>query len=277
MNTLKANGTDFVCEVQGTGEPLILVHGALGDFRTWETQMTGFARRYRVLAYSRRWHYPSLAAVNSGDYTPEVHVADLLAIMEIVGPAHLAGHSYGAALCASAVLRRPDLVRSLVLAEPSLFSLLAANGAGASALAHAAAEIAPVVPLLRDGRKADALRQYLKVILGSGGYERLPTRARAVMHDNLHTLEPMLNSLNVGTPFTQDHAARISAPTLLLEGDQTPAPFALTLDELACVVPDVQRITLPELSHGLHLENPTAFSRVVLGFLAGVEAAALAA
>lgn len=277
MNTVKANGTDFTCEVRGTGEPLVLVHGALGDFRTWRTQMATFTRNYRVLAYSRRWHYPSLAVVQGEDYTPDAQLADLLAILEVIGPAHLVGHSYGAAIAAAAALHRPELVHSLVLAEPSLFSLLTANGAGASALAHAVAAIAPVVPLLRQGRKADALRHYLDVILGAGGYERLPVRARIVMHDNLHTLEPMLNGLNAGTPFTQDHAARISVPTLLLEGEQTPAPFALTLDELAGAIPDVQRVVLPGLSHGLHLENPTAFNRAVADFLAGVQAAALAA
>ena len=267
MNTLRINNVDLACEVRGEGEPLVLVHGAVGDLRSWENQMTSFATQYRVIAYSRRWHYPHTSGIGDLPYTPEVHVADLIALLRHHGPAHLVGHSYGAAICAMMALQRPELVRSLVLAEPSLVSLLMSNPAGATALAQAAAATALLPTLVRQNQNERALREYLNVILGTGGFDRLLPHVRAVMYENLHTLEPMLKGFNDGLPFTVEHAAKITAPTLLLGGEQSPLLFRLIMDELERFLPNAQLITLPGVSHGLHLENPKAFNRAALDFL----------
>jgi pimeloyl-ACP methyl ester carboxylesterase len=272
MNTLRINDVELACEESGMGEALIFVHGAVGDFRTWETQMASFSAYHQVVAYSRRWHYPNTIVADETSYTPDVHTADLLALMDAYGPVHLVGHSYGAAVCAGAALQRPDLVRSLVFAEPSLFSLLISSAQGQAVMAQAVADIPHVVPPLRQGQAELALQKYLNIILGPGGFERVPVPARDVMLDNMHTLEPMLNGMNAGTTFTLEHAAQITAPTLLLDGEQSPLLFRLVTDELARIMPGAERVTLPGVSHGLHLENSGIFNRAVLQFLARVQA-----
>lgn len=276
MNTLPINGVELACEERGEGELLVLVHGALGDFRSWEALVDELAAHYRVIAYSRRSHYPNLPGANGASYTIEAHAADLIAVLEQRGPAHLVGHSYGAAVCAIVAWQRPDLAPALVLAEPSLLSLLMSNPAYAQALARAIAVTPAVVEQLRQRKPVGALRQYLEIILGPRGFERLPPRARAVMIENLHTLEPMLTGITASRPFTVEHAASITAPTLLLDGEQSPALFRLVQDELARTLPNAQRITLPGVSHGLYLENPEAFSRAVLGYLSTLTMARLA-
>ncbi len=267
MNTLQINDVELACEERGKGEPLVLVHGAIGDFRSWENQVAGFATRYRVITYSRRWHYPHRTGPGDVRYTPEVHANDLIALVQHHGPAHLIGHSYGAAVCAIAALQRPDLVRSLVLAEPSLISLLMANPAGAAILSQAAAATARVPTLVRQNQNERALQEYLEIIFGDGGFERVPSRARAIMYENLHTVEPMLKGLNGCPPFTVEHAANIAMPVLLLGGEQSPPLFRLILDQLEACLPNAQRITLPGVSHGLYLENPRSFNRATLDFL----------
>ena len=275
MNSLHIK---FVNRAVGTRRPggnLIFVHGAVGDSRTWEAQVELFSRQYRVITYSRRWHYPNPAELNGMRYTAAVHLEDLLELMEDCGSAHLVGHSYGAALCAAAAGQRPDLVKSLVLAEPSLFSLLASNPSGAAVLTQAAAAITKIVPLLHRGQSELALREFLNVILGPGGFDRLLGRARAVMLDNLHTLGPTIEGMEADEPFTVEQIARIAAPTMLLEGEQTPALFRLTVDELERGLPHAKRVSLPGVSHGLQLENPQAFNQAVLAFLEEPEMAAL--
>ena len=267
MNTFRINDFDLACEERGEGEPLVLVHGAVGDLRSWENQMASFATQYRVIAYSRRWHYPHSTGIGDARYTLDVHVADLIALVQHHGPAHLVGHSYGAAICAMVALQRPDLVRSLVLAEPSLVSLLMSNPVGAKALAQVAAATALVLMRVHQCQNERTLREYLNVILGDGGFERVPAHVRAVMYENLHTLEPMLKGFNTGLPFTVEQAAKITAPALLLGGEQSPPLFRLIMDELERFLPNAQRVTLPGVSHGLHLENPKAFNRAALDFL----------
>jgi pimeloyl-ACP methyl ester carboxylesterase len=57
------------------------------------------------------------------------HVQDLRAVVRsaTAGPAHLVGHSYGAYLCLRLATEDPGLIRSLVLAEPPVFTLFTSS------------------------------------------------------------------------------------------------------------------------------------------------------
>jgi non-heme chloroperoxidase len=64
-----ANGVEFAYEGSGgTRDPVVFVHGGLQDYRMWELHRSAFAERYRVIAYSRRNHFPNAV---SGDGTPD--------------------------------------------------------------------------------------------------------------------------------------------------------------------------------------------------------------
>ena len=270
MKTFNINGATLAGAEHGTGELLILVHGAVGDFRSWEDVVVPLAARYRVITYSRRGHYPNPAPANGEPYTADGHTADLMALVATCGngPVRLLGHSYGAALCAGLAAARPELVRCLVLAEPSLFSLVLNHPVGAPALNQTAALTVPVVPLLRQGERERALRAFLVSVLGAEGTARLSDRVLKVMLDNVLTLEPMLAGMREGHLFTVQDAALIHAPTLLLEGTRTTTLFRTTMEVLASAVPKARRAVLPEAGHALHLENPDGFSRLTLEFLA---------
>ena len=58
VKTLRVNGYDLAYAERGSGVPLVLVHGALNDYRAWEPQMGPFGERYRVYALSMRHYYP---------------------------------------------------------------------------------------------------------------------------------------------------------------------------------------------------------------------------
>jgi len=88
------------------------------------------------------------------------------------------------------------------------------------------------------------------------------------MFDNVHTLEPMLNGMGASDSFSAKLAARITAPTLLVEGGLTTKLFPLTMKELARAVSHAERSIVSGIGHGLHLENPDAFSRFALDFFA---------
>ena len=269
MQTFKVNGAALAGEEHGMGEPLILVHGAVGDFRTWETVVATLATHCRTITYSRRWHYPNPVPAHGEAYTPDGHAADLEALIAACGggPVRLLGHSYGAAICAGLAAARPELVRSLVLAEPSLFGMALTNPIGAVAMAQTAAATMHVVPLLRNGERERGLREFLNSVIGKEGYARLSDRVLQVMSDNVSTLEPMLNGMRAGLSFTGKQAARIQAPTLLVEGEHTTTLFRTTMKALAQTVPKAERAVIPKVGHGLHLEDPVAFCRVALEFL----------
>jgi pimeloyl-ACP methyl ester carboxylesterase len=264
------NGTEFALVRRGTGERVVLVHGAVGDFRTWDNQLPRLAGRYEVIAYSRRGHYPAAHIPPGTAYTVAGHAEDLAGLLQALGgePVRLVGHSYGGAVCAVVALMCPQLVRSLVLAEPSLFTLVLTQREGALAVAQSAAAVTHVAPLIRKGQTERALDEYLNVILGPGGAQKITGFSRRVMLANAHTLEPMLNGMNGSGAFTAGQAAQIRVPTLIVQGEQTPAFFRMTARTLADTIPGAELAVIPGISHGLQLEAPDEFSRVVLDFLA---------
>ena len=46
MQFLRVSGHDMAYVEEGTGAPLLLVHGALADLRFWAPQMGAFGRHY---------------------------------------------------------------------------------------------------------------------------------------------------------------------------------------------------------------------------------------
>ena len=111
----------------GKGDPVVFVHGGLGDYRTWGTQMDTFVKNHRVIAYSRRFAYPNKQMLNdSADYSVIPHAKDLAEFMKALNlqQVHLVGHSYGAFTALLATIDHPELVRSLTLGEPPVMPLL---------------------------------------------------------------------------------------------------------------------------------------------------------
>ena len=95
---ITVNGTELHYLEQGQGDPVIFVHGAVTDLRTWGLQMEPFAQHYHTIVYSLRYHYPNAWAGDSRDYTTTVHMQDLAALIQALGltRTHVIGSFYGA-------------------------------------------------------------------------------------------------------------------------------------------------------------------------------------
>ncbi len=64
---VEAGGVNTYYEVEGTGEPLILLHGGFATIETWAAQRRAFAQAYRVYLPERRGH-GQLAVVPGTDH-----------------------------------------------------------------------------------------------------------------------------------------------------------------------------------------------------------------
>jgi pimeloyl-ACP methyl ester carboxylesterase len=109
------------------GDPVIFIHGGLGDYRSFSAQRDTFSKNHRVIVYSRRYAFPDkLPIKDSLYYTIAPHVKDLIEFIEVLQlkAVHLVGHSYGAWVALQTTIEHPELVRSLTLGEPPYPSLL---------------------------------------------------------------------------------------------------------------------------------------------------------
>ncbi|HUI38295.1 MAG TPA: alpha/beta fold hydrolase [Thermoplasmata archaeon] len=101
---------------EGTGVPVVLLHGLGGDHTVWNGLIPGLAREFRVLAPDLRGHGRTVAPPGS-TFTFDELAGDLWAFLDGKGlPAvHLVGLSAGGFLALQAAIDRPDRLRSLTV------------------------------------------------------------------------------------------------------------------------------------------------------------------
>jgi non-heme chloroperoxidase len=268
LKQIDINGTELTYVEQGEGPMVVLVHGALGDFRSWSAQMAVLSSKYRVVSYSRRYHEPNSLPDGEIDYTHRRHVDDLIGLIEKLGsgPAHLVGHSYGAAVAALVAMKRPDLVSSLILEEPTLFSMLSDDLDKVSLRFHAVA-LNVLQKLSENGEQRLAVREYVNIVNGKDVFDELPPGDRLVINQNAHTLGPMLRTYFEPSRLDQTTGSKMTTPTLLMNGELSPRIYQAITRALHDCLPVAETFTLPGASHGLHMENREDFSVAVMGFL----------
>jgi pimeloyl-ACP methyl ester carboxylesterase len=242
-----AGGIHTYYEVQGQGDPLVLLHGGFATIETWGAQTPALAERYQVYLPERRGHGRTPDVPGPTGY--EIMARDTIAFMDALGitSAHLVGWSDGASVGLEVALMRPDLVRKLVfMSAPADFSGIR------SGMQAMAANLTPdfLPPMLRDAYGA----------LSPDGPEHFP-----IVFEKLAAVwktEPRHDLADL-----QD----ISAPTLVILGDDD----VVAIDHAGAVqeaIPDAQLAVVPGTDHGLLFEKPELVNRLILDFLADEQA-----
>lgn len=269
---------------RGGGEPVVFVHGSISDLRTWQFQLDEFAKSFRTIAYSRRYHWPNEPIAEGMDYSMAQQVDDVAALLRSLeaGPAHLVGNSYGAFLCLLLASREPHLVRTLVLAEPPVLPLFVSMPprpqeivkllirrprTAVAILRFGAMGIGPAQAAFRRGEMETGMRLFLSAVLGREVYHRLSQSRLEQVRANLDAFKAEL--LGSGfLPLHADQVRRIQMPTLLVTGQRSPAFLRCLTDRLQELLPQSARIEIPETSHLMHEEDAPAYNAAVLSFLA---------
>jgi non-heme chloroperoxidase len=268
---VRVNGVTLHYIERGQGTPVVLVHGTLGDYRTWDGQLEAFSKRYRVISYSRRYHYPNRWTKDSTDFSVTIHARDLTAFIKALKlpPVHLIGHSYGAFIAFLVARDHPEVIRSLTLGEPPVMPLLKTTPEGDALLTtFITTSIVPSGDAFKHGNDEEGVRRFVNGVLGEGSYEKLPPPVRKRLMDNAKELKGETSSQDLFPPITCEDVQKVKAPTLLLDGELSPKMFHLINDMLDHCLPSKERAMIPAASHGLEFENPQAFNETVLAFIA---------
>jgi pimeloyl-ACP methyl ester carboxylesterase len=264
--TIHVNGANLAYIEQGTGVGVVLVHGGNTDFRSWMFQMEPFAQHYRVISYSRRYHFPNGGAEQAAEYLATEHRDDLAALIDALqlAPAHVVASSYGGYVSLLLARAYPERVRSLVLGEPPVPTLL-----GPEAVKAMAQQIEPSRQAFERGDPEQAIRVFLDRVVGKGGFDRFPLPARQMLLDNAPEFKLEVNSSpdRYFAPFSCDDAKAINAPALLVTGEESPQFLHQMTDELERCLPNTERAMIPHASHGMHNQNPQAYNEAVVAFL----------
>ena len=245
---------------RGEGPEVLLIAGLGDPAETWTAQLQGLADRYRLIAFDNRGSGRSplpdepLSVASMAE--DAAHVLDARG----VGSAHVVGHSGGSVVAQELALRRPDLVRSLMLvgawARPDEYL----RSMAASWRWMAAAAPSPQALL-----EAFFLWLYTPAAHADGTVEQAVTRALAFPHPQ--TPAGFVGQLDAFTDHDMlDRLPGIAAPTLVLAGELDIATPPRLGQLVAQQIPNAEFEVLPGQAHRPFEEIPEHFNARVDAF-----------
>ena len=264
------NGAELHYFEFGEGEPVVFVHGSIGDYRTWGYQFEPFSASHKIISYSRRYHYPNTWTSDGSDYSTGLHADDLAAFIKALGlgPAHIVGQSSGASIAAQCASHYPEVTRTLVVDEPDWAPWIIELGGQAELEDFVANVDRPAAQAMAAGDGESAIRIYVDGVLGAGMYAKLSPEMRRVMLDNVPELRAELKCAGIFfSPFSFDDAKQIKAPTLLVEGSLSLPLFRPIATKFLECVPNIEHAVINGAPHAAHFVTPDRFNEVVLDFL----------
>lgn len=264
------NGVNLYYEVTGEGFPLVLSHEFAGDYRSWETQVRFFSRRYRVITYNARGYPPSDVPDDPSAYSQEQAVEDLYQLLRYlqVEQAYVAGLSMGGAVAVGFAVAHPEMVAALIAAG---------TGSGSDGRAEWQTSMMRNAEMMeRDGMRVAAetygrspnrlqfLRKdprgwqefYEQFISHSARGSALTIRGVQLKRPTIYDLEAGLRQLTM--------------PALIMVGDEDEGCIQPSLFMKRCIA-KAGLVVFPRSGHLINLEDPAAFNRTVLDFLTWVE------
>jgi pimeloyl-ACP methyl ester carboxylesterase len=254
---------------KGGGAPLVLLHGSLNDYRSWVNQLGAFAARYHVFALSLRHYFPEKWDGTGGAFSLAQHAADVAAFVTALGlpKVHLLGHSRGGAVAYLVARDHPQIVRSLVLAEPRGLEGLLPGEAEAARDDATASIFAALHEALAAGRTVEAASAFVDSFNGAGSWDAMPELQKRIILDNIGT------AVDSGElpDMTCADAAGLALPVLLVRGEKSLERYRRGMQAMRRCNPAIPEVvTIPGAPHGMHRANPEAFNAAVLAFLDGV-------
>jgi pimeloyl-ACP methyl ester carboxylesterase len=223
-----------------SGEPLLLLHGGLGNADYFANQIPAFiAAGYRVIAADSRGHGRS--SVTDTPISYDLMSSDVLALLDYlkIDSTSLVGWSDGGIIGLDIAIHHPERLRKLI-----------AYGAN-----YIPSGVNP------DIGNSVVFNAY--ITQAAADYQRLsptPDRFDAFLANisNMWATEPN---------FTKDQMKSITVPTLFIDGWQEEAILPQHDFDMSELVPNSELILMPGVGHFAMFLKPDLFNSLVLNFL----------
>jgi pimeloyl-ACP methyl ester carboxylesterase len=270
-----SDGVELHYVERGTGVPVVFIHGSLSDGGFWNDQVGAFAASgYRAVAYSRRYNPPNTNKARPG-YSASVDADDLAALIGKLHleRVHLVGHSYGALAALFLAVKHPELVRTLVLAEAPAVSLLAHLSSDRSEVGKETFAdiqqrmVKPMEAAFQKGDKEAGLRAFMAYVFDDPqAWDKMSEAARQDTLNHAHEWDIMMTTGSLFPELDPEAVRRITAPALLLSGENSYSFLKLIDQELERLLPHGRRIILRGATHRMWFEQPEVCRKTVLDF-----------
>jgi pimeloyl-ACP methyl ester carboxylesterase len=262
VRTLDLDGLRIAYEQAGEGPPLVLLHGALSDSRAWRAQIEALAAEFTVVA----WDAPG--AGRSSDPPDGFGMAGwaeaLAGLLDAVrlGPAHVAGISWGGSVALELYRRHPDAAASLILADTY------AGWKGSLSPVQCAERLDQAVRASH--MSPDELTAiWLPQLLSTGAQPEFARELATIMAD-FHPAGARAMAQAMAEADLTGVLPCIRVPTLLLWGERDARSPLGIAEAMRAAIPGAHLTILPDAGHDSNVEQPGRFTAAVREFCRSV-------
>lgn len=261
----------FRCLDLGEGLPLLFLHGALGDLRTWRRHCDRLAHRRRCLAYTQRY-FGSLPWRSDGPpFGTETHASDLEAVCAelALGPVAVVAWSYAGHVALRAAQRRPDLFERMLIYEPGMPTYVTGAEDLEAYSRDAEAMFAPILSAAAAEAPEDLARRLIDASGGRDGtFEGQSAERRTLELDNAHTM-PLLLSQEPAALIDCDDLAGLRVPVSIVWGGRSRPTFQVPSRAAARCIGGINHAEIPGAGHLWPDEDPDGFAALIARWLDG--------
>lgn len=267
MPFINAHGITQYYRLEGSGTPLVFVHGALVDHHSWDPQFTEFQGEFRVLAYDLRGHGRT-GASQQAQYSVRLLADDLLALLSALGIERplLCGLSLGGMVAQTYAANYP--VAGLVLTD----TLISAGESRRDELFRRVLYprwlVRTAVQRLDRERFARLAMEMARRFLGPAWLGTRP-ETRQYLHSCLRQMPggEVLKTIEAIYQYRAQPLERVCGPSLVLLGEHEAGIIRRHSVELARRLGDAHHSHIPQAGHMSNLDNPAAFNAQLHRFL----------
>jgi pimeloyl-ACP methyl ester carboxylesterase len=243
----------------------MLIHCSLAHSGAWRGVAAALEDDLDMIAYDLPMHG------RSGDWDGQGNVHDVatdMAMALLDQPMDLIGHSFGATVALRIAVEHPELVRSLMMIEPVYFAALHDDD---PAMMKDYAEInAPFAAAIEARDMAAAARAFNGRWGAGDAWDNIPEATREYMTQRIHFVpasQAFLGDDSAGL-LEPGRFERVTMPTVLLEGDQSPPMTDAINASLAKRIPHAKREVIKGAGHMSPLTHPVEVAGAIRVLLA---------
>ena len=246
---------------------MVCLHSSASSSGQWRALMDRLSDRFRVIAVDLYGYGKSPAWPEGRALYIDHEISLLEPVFRSDGDAfHLVGHSYGGAIALKSALKDPRHLKSLVLYEPALWSVLLADDPNGPATQEILAVRDDTIRAVALGNPEAAAEQFVDYWLGPGSFSRIPEARRPALANGMRKVRSEWHAaFHEPTPLTA--FATVEVPTLFLTGSESPAPARHVARLLCEVLPHVTVIEFGGLGHMGPVTHPERVNEAIEGFL----------
>ena len=263
------DGVRIYYEEHGTGQPIVLAYGIGGNAGMWQPNVAALAAGHRLILWEPRGHARSESPDDPRRVSFGHWVLDLHDLLGHLGLEHavVGGLSLGGGIATRFTLTHPHRVRALVVVDSS-------SAVGLPLSVDNLVMRARSIQVTLEGGM-DAMAEFaIASNPNVSGRIKLDPRAREEVFAMYRMLTPIgyANALRalLQMDYITERLPEIAVPTLLVCGDEDPSLGPMRI--MAEAITHAEFVLLSPAGHFANRDQPEAFNRAVLEFLASLGA-----